>query len=38
MAVKAHFVVFEMADKAKLSRSLLLTALYCISIKSLRIN
>ena len=37
MTVKAHFVVFEMADKAKLSQSLLLTALYFIYIKR-RIN
>lgn len=28
MTVKAHFVVFEMADKAKLSQSLLVTAVY----------
>ena len=25
-----HFIAFDMVDKAKLSRSLLLTALYCI--------
>ena len=31
-----HFVAFEMADKAKLSRTLLLTALYCIYMR--RIN
>ena len=38
MTVKAHFVVFEMVDKAKLSQSLLLIALYFNYIKRRRFS